>query len=508
MSAPKLRKEWQRGQGLASIGNPMNNPAHFRATVVWLLVGAVVLLAALTTIALVNVADDDEHHRDDDDYDGANLVLHDSQRLVLGASLVIPEPGDQDIILVVVQNVDDHNVVNITVTLTLTSEARKRSPIDIALVCPPLYVDNVVPLLLTHTSTTCRGLYALTAGDIVNGNVIHTESMATGTIDGTTMSTVAKPGMSKLGLNDLDMPHGAILGIPGPTGPPGPVNVKVGPCSATPPLTSFVCDASDQLALLFCSLSSNSTQLGMVYICMGTDWIFFGSLDLIPDGNSTGPVGPTGPPGIGIYSANCSGGPPPTTVSEPNYACDSSFALNMVLCNLGSADGNAGIIYACMCSPTCGWVEVGDINAMVPYLVRHCFGYSLSNTPNVWSDLCFLTFPSVGTYYCLAEGPVKQRVTAPSCSLYYGLSRVASTNTWIHNSDRILNLPPISTHPADSDQWWSAPMITSAYVVTSTSPQTIYFTAGIGNQTAGCGHWTSTLDQPVTINCLQITPVG
>jgi len=505
MSAPKLRTEWYQSQAFVKVGNPVNNAVHFRTTVIWLLIAALVLLAALTTIAFIAL--ENEHHDDDDD-EGANLVLHDSQRLVLGELLVIPEPGDEDIILVVVENVDDHTVVNITVTLEVTSDARRRSPVSLPVACPPLYTDNTVESLSPHTHVTCRAFYTLTSDDITNGNVIHTMSMATGILDGTDMSTVAKPGMSNLALNSLEMPHGAVFAIPGPTGPAGPLNVKVGPCNADPPLTSFPCDTTDQNAILLCNLMSNTTMIGNFYICVGTTWEFLGSLDVLPDTNSTGPTGPTGPQGISIYSASCSGGPPPTTVSSPTYTCNSTFALNMVLCNLGSMDGNAGKLYECECNPSCGWVEVGDINGPVPLAAEHCFNFGYSNAPNVWSDLCNVVLPRVGWYYCLAEGAMRQFGTTQSCGLTYGLSTVSMSPSWFSNSDRILNLPPIATNPVSpASQQWTAPVLTTGIIHVTSVPKTIYFTFGIGNQTLGCGHWGVQPNLAYAINCMIVDPL-
>ena len=165
----------------------------------------------------------------DRDGPNANLVLQDSQRLVLTSLDAIPQVGTEDIILIVVQNVDDHNVVDIGVTLEVTSAARKRSAVSLPVVCPPLYTSNEVAYLASKTSMTCRATYALVQDDIVNGNTIYTQSMATGIIDGTDMTTMAEPGMSRLSLNNIDIPQGAIFSVPGPTTPPdGTVNVVSG----------------------------------------------------------------------------------------------------------------------------------------------------------------------------------------------------------------------------------------------------------------------------------------
>jgi len=506
MSAPKLR-EWPPRP--VRIGNPVDNPAHFRCTVVAALIGAVVLLAALGTALLVGLVDNDHHH-DDDDNDGANLVLRDSQRIALESVSLDPQVGNTDIILIVVENVDDHTVVNITVTVEVTSEARRRTTSSPPVICPPLYVDNVVSSLAPLTSTTCRAKYILTSEDVVNGNVIHTESMATGTIVDTDMSTVAKPGMSKLELTDLPVPYGAIISIPGPTGPTGPINVKVGPCSADPPLTSFPCDDTTKLNILMCSLTSNATLIGNFYLCINGTWELLGTLDVFPDTNSTtGPTGPTGPRGISIYAATCSGGPPPVTVADPTYTCDPAFELNMIFCNLGSTNETSGKIYACKCNPSCGWVEQANLNGGVPFTDEHCFGYGSGdlNTPNAWSDMCFLSLPRLGWYYCLAETTIQQTGPTQSCALTYGISTVSATPTWISNSNRILNLPANPANPVSGTLQWNAPLITTTVIETTSSPEVIYFTAGIGNQSSSCGTWIGSDTSPATLYCILYSPL-
>ncbi len=71
---------------------------------------------------------------------------------------------------------------------------------------------------------------------------------------------------------------------------------------------------------------ANSSQIGYIYICAASSWVFFGSVNV----TAPGPTGPSGPQGIGVYAATCSGGPPPTVISSPTYTCNSAFNLNMV----------------------------------------------------------------------------------------------------------------------------------------------------------------------------------
>jgi len=443
------------------------------------------------------------HDHDDDGY-SANLVLRDSQRLVLGSPEYVPVPGDVDIILIVVENVDDHDVVNITVTLSVTSAARKRSPLNLPVLCPPLYADNVLSYLATHRSATCRSAYTITEGDIVNGNIIHTESMATGTIQGTDWSTVAEPGMSKMSLNNVWLPEGAILagptgatGASGPSGPTGPVTITTGPCTANPPHTSLVCGPSDQLELLVCNLASNLTQVGNIYMCVGTQWVFFGALDVHGDTNSTGPPGP---PGIGIYAATCSGGPPPVNVTSPVYTCNAAFNLNMVLCALPSISGNAGKIYECQCSPTCAWTEVADLNGPLTFYDT----YEITpdqpyNTQHLWTTMVQLPINTPGEYWCTFEGVITTDQTSYPCPLFYGISSVYNSNAWIENSNRQINVSPMN-----GIQTPTLPMITTADVYVTTAPETIYVTAGINNGVTGCGGWRNLAQVGQTLRCLKI----
>jgi hypothetical protein len=434
------------------------------------------------------------------------LVLHDSQRLVLGSSLVIPIAGDQDIVLIRVTNNNVLLIVNITIEVELVSAARKRAPVSLSVICPPLYVDNFIASLAPSVSTTCRALYTLTSDDIVNGNVLTTTSSGVGTsVDDITMSVTAVPGASDLSINNLEIAEGAVLGIPGPT-TNADVDVVSAPCEDAPPHTTLTCAAGNELQLLFCDFSSNSTQQGHIYMCVGSVWVFFGAVDVTGNETTAGPTGPTGPQGIGVYAATCSGGLPPTSVINPTYTCDSAFNLNMVLCALPSTDGNAGIIYECLCSPACAWTEVANINGAVEYTDLHCFGVAIDNTPNVWSNLCHVSLPKVGSYYCLAEGNVQQTGTTQACPLTYGISRVSQSNVWISNSDRNLNLPPIPTNPTDPPtQQWTASIITTALVLTTTAPTLIYLTAGIGNQTVpGCGDWDASSTAAMAINCILV----
>ena len=414
------------------------------------------------------------HHHNEQDNRNANLVLHDSQRLSFTSVEVIPQAGDEDIILIMVQNVDDHNVVDIAVTVEVTSAAHKRSSVAPPVVCPPLYVDNVLPFLASKASVTCRAVYTLTTADIVNDNTIYTQSMATGIVQTTETTTMAEPGMSQLTVNNVQLPEGAIVVMPGPTGPTGPVNVVSGPCILTPPHTSLVCSAANQLQLLFCDLSSNATQQGNIYMCVDDNWTFYGN---------AGPgSGPAGPPGVTIYSATCSGGPPPTSVTSPAFTCNAAFNLNMVMCSGASVNTNAGFVYECLCQPICAWVAVANLNGFLTWRWEWSNAGAISNLHNVWSNVNYLALDSTGTWYCTFEGAFVSTGATATCPLTVGISTVSESDAWVTNSNRqITSGPEVGVYEPITS------VLTNGFVFISSAPETIYATAGIGNSPTGCG---------------------
>ncbi len=258
---PRLRSQGPAKQATAQelVGGDVAVEPWYKARggklVTVLLVLLFVAVAALSVALLILQVRQDEPDGDD----LGILQLIDSQRIALGSTLAIPVVGDQDVILIVVRNNDDLEVLNITVFITLTSAARRRSPVDLAVICPPLYVDNVVPSLDSHRSVTCRALYTLTADDIVNGNTLHTASAAEGiSASDVTMSVVATPGASKLEINNIDIPEGAVFAVPGPS---GTLSVVASTCNNTDPPTTLVCGPSNELQLLFCDLNSEMHQV-------------------------------------------------------------------------------------------------------------------------------------------------------------------------------------------------------------------------------------------------------
>jgi len=322
--------------------------------------------------------------------------------------------------------------------------------------------------------------------------------MAIGTVEGTSMTTIAEPGMSQLPLNNLQLPQGGIVSLPGPTGPVGPVSIVSTPCLAPPPHTTLVCGASNQLQLLFCDFQSNSTQQGNIYMCVGTSWDFYGTV---------GPNSTAGPPGIGIYAATCSGGPPPTSITEPVYTCNAAFKLNMVLCDLPSLNNNVGLVYQCLCAPTCGWVQVANLNGQGPATIGYWqYGVAaFSNTHQVWNTIMQLpSIPVVGYYSCIFEGSVSQYSTTISpCPLEYGISSAPATGLWIENSNRQVNVGPASGSYAPT-----VTIFTTAAVEVSTAPETIYVTAGINGAATGCANWQPNNDVAQTLRCLRINGNG
>jgi hypothetical protein len=439
-------------------------------------------------IALSIVLYDDRDHDHHEQHERGSLVLMDSQRLLLSSSAPVPVAGTKDIVLIVVQNTDGLDIVNITVNVVLYSISPQRSFGPLAVTCPPLYATNVVGSLAPEETTTCQALYTLTSGDVVNGNTLYTSSSATGTsIDGTDMEVVAVPGSSQLSINNVQIAPGAVIG--GPTGPAGPVAVVTGYCTATAPHTVLTCGSINQLQMLFCDPSSDASQVGNIYMCVGTTWTFYGSVDW--HGNGT-----AGPPGIGIYSATCAGGPPPTTVSSPSYVCNQAFNLNMVLCGISSTQQNAGIIYACMCSPTCGWVEVANLAALLTWVNGYGSPMSINTTNQGWTDIASVVLPATGTYQCLFESIASWVEPAPSCPLFYGITSASQSDSWVDNSEREVTISA-SFNPIFGNY---VTIVTTAQVVVASAPQTWYVTAGLFGMT-GCGAYSTVRE--ATLRCLK-----
>jgi hypothetical protein len=445
----------------------------------------IVLLLALVAGLIVWTAREEHEHFPESD---AALQLFDSQRIVLSSTLAIPVQGDADVVLIVVRNNGPDEIIDIVVNVELTSAAaRRRSPVSLVVTCPPLYVDNIVASLASHKHTTCRALYTLTGADIINGNVLYTDSSGTGTaIDGTTMTVIASPGMSKLELNNLEIPEGSVFGIPGPA---APVNVVTGFCSDIPPHTTLSCGPANELQILFCDFSSNASQVGHLYMCVGGTWTFFGSVSM--QGNST-----AGPPGIGIYSATCAGGPPPTSVTGPAYTCNSAFNLNMVLCGMSSTNGNMGIIYACMCSPGCSWVEVGNLASSLTWINGYGSPLSINTTHDGWTDIASVVLPATGTYQCFFETVVSWILVAPTCPLFYGITATSQSSAWVDSSLREVTMDA-SFNPLVGN---IVTIVTTAQVIVVSAPQTWYVTAGLFGVT-GCGNYNT--NREATLRCLK-----
>jgi hypothetical protein len=230
-------------------------------------------------------------------------------------------------------------------------------------------------------------------------------------------------------------------------------------------------------------------------------WVFFGSVNVHGNGPS-GPTGPSGPQGIGVYAATCAGGPPPTSISEPAYTCNAAFNFNMVLCSLPSEDGNAGIIYECICTPGCAWTQIANLNEQLTFAGElQSGGPPFNNTQNVWNQLMHNDLGIPGTYTCQYEGVVTYSQTVAGCPLFYGISSVPYSDAWIDHSLREANVAPITSGSY-------RPMVsiaTTAVVVVSTAPETIYVTAGIGaNATTGCNTWNRSPALAMTLRCLRV----
>lgn len=486
------------------IGDDLTAAAGVRGrecTTTWilLLVALVVLLVFVGAAAWLAWGPCDGHgcHNEDNHHQrGVNLVLSDSQRLVFSSPDAIPVAGNQDLIFIEVQNVDDHTVIDIAITLDVGSGTGggKRSPplVPAPVYCPPLYTTNTLASLASRQTVTCRSVYLLTTEDIANGNTVYTQSAATGFVQETGMTTMAEPGQSQMSLNNVALPEGAMLAVAGPTGPAGPIDVVSGHCTTTPPHTSLTCSTANQFQLLFCDFTSNATQKGYIYECVNDVWLFYGQVSSESS---------AGGPGVSIYSATCSGGPPPTSITAPVFTCNSAFDLNMVVCSPASPDGNAGMVYECLCQPTCAWVHVATLNGELTWRWTWSNAASLSNIENIWDNVNSVTLDALGIWYCTFEGAFTSNGATATCPLTIGISIISQSNIWAANSVRQINPGPAvgSYHPIAS-------VITTSYVEASSSPETFYVTAGIGPHATGCAAYQVAAGGN-TLRCLQLSGV-
>jgi len=113
------------------------------------------------------------------------------------------------------------------------------------------------------------------------------------------------------------------------------------------------CHALDVNAHMLCATPGDTILCNdtlVVYTChvSGANWTSLGSVQ--------GPAGGGGGVGLGIYGVVCNSGGPPALP-----ACDEAFALNVVLCLIGSSPVTYGSLYQCGGGGGGGWVKTLSI---------------------------------------------------------------------------------------------------------------------------------------------------
>ena len=274
------------------------------------------------------------------------FYLVDTPHLILGPSLV-PLAGDAFTITLEVNNDSPEEVANITVLDAING-------IPIMVLCPPLYLSNMIESLAAGASATCTASYTLTNADVSSPimTVLHSRSSASGIfVNSSTIAlasafsdyqlqtamaptvivdmnnggggiivrdcaggiplacNILNEGQTLLcnntyelyqcsGFSSTWLPTGNIGGTTGPQGPSG-TSTLVDNCTTAPPHTAIPCNNVTNMYLLFCGFQSQPGQSGMVYMCLQPNWIFFANLN-----GPTGPTGGTGGTGAGSGSGS------------------------------------------------------------------------------------------------------------------------------------------------------------------------------------------------------------
>jgi hypothetical protein len=140
----------------------------------------------------------------------------------------------------------------------------------------------------------------------------------------------------------------------------------------------------------------------------------------------------------------------------------------MIFCGTSSTESNSGIVYECLCSPTCAWTQVANLNT-IPSLVW----YNAQATPGITisSDVTFttimsLSLPLTGTYQCTYDGSVYSATVGGTAALLYELAHVSGTP--LNNAERVVYAQyPSGFQPV-------LPVFLSATVVVASAPYTIF----------------------------------
>ncbi len=168
-----------------------------------------------------------------------------------------------------------------------------------------------------------------------------------------------------------------------------------------------------------------------------------------------------------------------------------------MLCSLSSINSNAGVVYECLCAPTCNWVEVVNLNAVLTWVRGQLLGgFTVNTTAGSWTTIVSVLLPSAGSYRCDFETTAGYTTTASqACPLVYGMTLMPGSGILVDNSDHQVDYAPSTTYLS------AMSITTSALVIIGVGPQHVY----VDMQELGasnCGTWFGS--DSANIACLKV----
>jgi hypothetical protein len=104
----------------------------------------------------------------------------------------------------------------------------------------------------------------------------------------------------------------------------------------------------------------------------------------------------------------------------------------------------------------------------------------------VWTNVVSATLPAVGTYQCTFESTFNYANAFEPCPFFYGITSITESGLFLDNSGRQMDMAYSSGNAVDTT------VASTAQVVVSSAPLTVYVTAGINIGGSGCGIWHET----------------
>jgi len=172
----------------------------------------------------------------------------------------------------------------------------------------------------------------------------------------------------------------------------------------------------------------------------------------------------------------------------------------MIFCGSSSSNSTSGLVFECLCSPSCAYVQVANLNGGVTltYLnAQSTSGYPLTGT-FPWSVVVSILIPTTGVYQCLFE--TQGVVTSPNppqvCPIEYQISD-STGYLALDNSVRIADI-------LNGNNGYDVviPLLTTAQVVVTTVPYLVQGTGRLSGAPCG-GTWTIGGNFASNLRCLK-----